>query len=303
MLEVFIIDAQALSGVGCAFVRMSSLEEAKAAMKDLHEQRMLIPDQSLGPIQVAFAKGEALRLGLNGKEEILPSLKDSKKNVEDHKEKKQFFENLQNQQRHARKAFEKQQQVYLQAANARLLSKSELISLVKDGQRHGGSAFRHKWRYFCDQGWQGSFDYDPSRHSDESLSLFVSMANFEHGNEDWFRRPFEKLPAPKVLPPPIPPPPPPFGPGPMGVMPMLGGPFFGSAAMPPLGLPSVEFGSPQLHRRRRSRSQQHHKKAVLIDDEASTDLGKAKERDATSAETETPAVLMGRSMNDYADLF
>merc|ERR1740138_1757348 len=76
VLEVFIIASQAQSGVGCAFVRMASIEAAEQAIGDLHEQRVLIPEQrELGPMQVAFAKGEAVRLGIDEKEEILPSIR------------------------------------------------------------------------------------------------------------------------------------------------------------------------------------------------------------------------------------
>eukprot|EP00971_Amphidinium_carterae_P034924 687824-Amphidinium_carterae.1 len=35
--------------------------------------------------QVAFAKGEAIRLGLNEKEEILPSFREARQKVEEHK--------------------------------------------------------------------------------------------------------------------------------------------------------------------------------------------------------------------------
>jgi len=63
VLEVFIIASKAVSGVGCAFVRMQKIDAAAQAIADLHEQRVLIPEQAeLGPMQVAFAKGEAIRL-------------------------------------------------------------------------------------------------------------------------------------------------------------------------------------------------------------------------------------------------
>ena len=61
VLEVFVIDSKAMSNVGCAFVRMSSLEQAETAIQELHEQRVLIPEErDLGPMQVAFAKGNLI---------------------------------------------------------------------------------------------------------------------------------------------------------------------------------------------------------------------------------------------------
>lgn len=239
VLEVFLIEAQAISGVRCSFVRMGALEEAEKAIEELHEQRVLLPEQGLGPMQVAFAKGEAVRLGLNEKDEVLPSYKEARKKVEEHREKKKFFEDLQRKQKRAQKAAQKalskQQEVHLQASNAQQLAKSDLVTLIKDGQRYGGTPFKNKWRFFCDQGWDGSFDYDPSHHRQEALAHFVMLANFEHGSEKWFRSHFENLPPPSpgsAPPPPMLPPPPPFGPGPppMGMMPMPG-------MMPPFGMP------------------------------------------------------------------
>ncbi|CAE7257308.1 FCA [Symbiodinium natans] len=105
VLEVFIIASQAASGVGCAFVRMAQIDAAEEAISELHEQRVLIPEQAdLGPMQVAFAKGEAIRLGLDEKEEILPSFKEARQKVVEHHEKKQFFEKMQKQQEEQAKA-------------------------------------------------------------------------------------------------------------------------------------------------------------------------------------------------------
>lgn len=95
MQEVFIIASQAASGVGCAFVRMSKIPDAEEAIADLHEQRVLIPEMAdMGPMQVAFAKGEAIRLGIDEKEEVLPSFREARQKVEEHKEKKQFFDSM-----------------------------------------------------------------------------------------------------------------------------------------------------------------------------------------------------------------
>merc|ERR1719436_2073809 len=125
VLEVFVIASQAQSGVGCAFVRMGTLEAAEQAIGDLHEQRVLIPEQrELGPMQVAFAKGEAVRLGIDEKEEILPSFREARQKVTEHKEKKAFFESMQKQQEFQQQvivhhqAMMQQQQMMAQQAGA-----------------------------------------------------------------------------------------------------------------------------------------------------------------------------------------
>ncbi|CAE7589919.1 BRN2, partial [Symbiodinium sp. CCMP2456] len=63
VLEVFIISQQASSQLGCAFVRLPSLEQAQRAVHELHDKP--VPESSFfNPLQVALAKGEAERLGL-----------------------------------------------------------------------------------------------------------------------------------------------------------------------------------------------------------------------------------------------
>merc|ERR1719436_1938505 len=143
VLEVFVIASQAQSGVGCAFVRMSTLEQAETAIQDLHEQRVLIPEQrELGPMQVAFAKGEAVRLGIDEKEEILPSFREARQKVVEHQEKKMFFEAMSKQQEIHQQVMQYQQamaqQHQLMAQQAASMSKEKLVALIKDGQRMGG---------------------------------------------------------------------------------------------------------------------------------------------------------------------
>lgn len=235
VLEVFVIDSKAMSNVGCAFVRMSSLEQAETAIQELHEQRVLIPEErDLGPMQVAFAKGETTRLGLDEKEEILPSFKEARMKVVEHQEKRMFFEAMQKQQEVAQQMMVQQQQVQQQAANAAMLPTPELIALLKDGQRFGGPAFKQKWWSYCDQGWSGIYDYDPAHHPHETLAQFVTMAAFEHGNEPWFRNRFGNLPPlPPVSVPPFP------------ALPGMGSPFGppGPPMMPPM-MPGMGRGFP-----------------------------------------------------------
>lgn len=260
VLEVFVIASQAASGVGCAFVRMGTLEGAEQAIADLHEQRVLIPEQrELGPMQVAFAKGEAVRLGIDEKEEILPSFREARQKVVEHQEKKSFFEAMQKQQEFHQQMIAHQQamaeQSQMMAQQAGTLPIQELVGLVKDGQRNGGSHFKSKWWQYCDQGWAGTRDYDPSHHPRETLNQFVTMCAMEFGHESWFRKHFHDLPAPPPLPTPPPAPPggaggappgmpgpPPMPPGgmlpPPGMPPMMPPPFRGPPGMlPPPGMP------------------------------------------------------------------
>lgn len=249
VLEVFVIDSKAMSNVGCAFIRMSTLEQAENAIQELHEQRVLIPEQrDLGPMQVAFAKGEAIRLGLEEKEEILPSFKEARMKVVEHQEKRMFFEAMQKQQEVQQELMQKQQELQIMAAQACQLSKDDLVALIKDGQRFGGPPFKSKWWSYCDRGWQGIFDYDPGHHPQQTLAQFVSIACFEHGRDTWFKSRFEDLeplpPGTPLPPPPFPMPPFPGGPpggGPGG--PGSGGPSSGPGGVPggPLGLPPPPF--------------------------------------------------------------
>jgi len=268
VVEVFVIDSQALSNVGCAFVRMASVEDAEAAIQDLHEQRILVPKhREMGPMQVAFAKGEALRLGIDEREEILPSFKEARMKVVEHNEKRDFFEKMTKQQEMQQKTMEEQMKVQRQAANAGLLKKSELVALIKDGQRLAGQEFRQRWWRFCDTGLGGGFDYDPAHHRVDSLAQFVGMMSMAYSRENWFRKRLADLPPAPVIPgmpmPPMMPfphpgmmPPPGMGPGFGMPMPMMlpGGPpppylpppprmgLMGGPDLPP---PSVPANSPR----------------------------------------------------------
>eukprot|EP00927_Polykrikos_kofoidii_P075185 TRINITY_DN71265_c0_g1_i1.p1 TRINITY_DN71265_c0_g1~~TRINITY_DN71265_c0_g1_i1.p1 ORF type:complete len:626 (+),score=115.73 TRINITY_DN71265_c0_g1_i1:86-1879(+) len=206
VLEIFVIDSKAVSNVGCAFVRMTGFKEAEAAIRELHEQRVLIPEQrELGPMQVAFAKGEAIRLGLDEREETLPSFKEAKLKVVEHKEKRKFFEVMQRQT-------EKHQQVLLLHQNfhrevttrAARMPLQELVALVKDGQRSSGNHFKKRWWAYCDQGWANTKDRDPARHSQESLLQFIGSVAFNFHCEPWFKKRIGDLSKP---PPALPPPP------------------------------------------------------------------------------------------------
>lgn len=250
MLEVFVIDSQAVSNVGCAFVRMGSLNEAEAAIANLHEQRVLIPEQrDLGPMQVAFAKGEAVRLGLDVKEETLPTFKEARQKVVEHNEKRQFFEGIQ-----------KRQEAYMKAMSKGPLPQKDLVELIKEGQRLAGRPFKEKWWHFCNQGWGGVFDYNPSKHCQDTLAHFVVLAFQEYGKEQWMQIRLHGMPPvpPAMGPPPplrpsmMPPVPPgmPLAPGmPPPMMPPFGAPLgMAPPAMPPPmpQMPLIQEGGPWL---------------------------------------------------------
>ena len=67
-------------GLTCAFVRMRDVPSAEDAIASLHDQEILLKNRrDTGPIQVAYAKGEAVRLGLESGREILPNRLEGRK--------------------------------------------------------------------------------------------------------------------------------------------------------------------------------------------------------------------------------
>jgi len=170
VLEVFLIDsARGTSGARCAFVRLESLEAAERSIAEMHEQRVLIPERKeLGPIQVAFAKGEAVRFGLDQVREQLPARW---------------------QIPAAAVTVQKDTGGPSAPVDPDSLSKEALVSLIKEGQRTGGQPFKQQWWGYCDSGKGGVHDYDPKRHSRASLrQFFVSAQQGEWGAKPWFRR-------------------------------------------------------------------------------------------------------------------
>lgn len=163
VLEVFLIDSiRSGTGARCAFVRIDSLAHAERAIAEMHEQRVLVKDRTeLGPIQVAFAKGEAIRLGLDERKEQLPS----------------------------RWQLPGAAPSATASVDPDVLPKETLVNLVKEGQRTGGQAFKQQWWNYCDAGKGGCSDFDPKRHARSSLKdFFVAMQNSEWGQKPWFRR-------------------------------------------------------------------------------------------------------------------
>ncbi|CAE7819236.1 FCA [Symbiodinium sp. CCMP2592] len=159
VLEVFIISQQASSQLGCAFVRLPSLEQAQRAVHELHDKP--VPESSLfNPLQVALAKGEAERLGLG------PDIGEAGK----------------------------KQDLHQLATSAGLLPVRTLVDLVKEGQRKS-AGFKQKWRSFCEFAkTQGVKSSRPSKHPAGALAHFVGTVAFEYGNEPWFRSKFDKVP-------------------------------------------------------------------------------------------------------------
>jgi len=173
VLEVFLIDSsRGTSGARCAFVRLDSLQNAERAIEEMHEKRVLVSDRKeLGPIQVAFAKGEAQRFGLNPEREQLPS----------------------RSWQQPTPSTPAGPPPPLGAGGAPVdpdsLSKEVLVSLIKEGQRTGGQPFKSQWWSYCDSGKGGVHDYDPKRHSRASLrQFFMAAQQGEWGSKPWFRR-------------------------------------------------------------------------------------------------------------------
>mmetsp|Transcript_66772 Transcript_66772/g.159724 ORF Transcript_66772/g.159724 Transcript_66772/m.159724 type:complete len:1228 (-) Transcript_66772:49-3732(-) len=167
VLEVFLIDSsRRTSGARCAFVRIDTLEHAERAINEMHEKRVLLPDRKeLGPIQVAFAKGEAQRLGLDMTKEQLPSRWQVPEGGGPGKG------------------------IPSDAVDPDSLTKEALISLVKEGQRSGGQSFKSHWWGYCDSGKGSVHDYDPKRHPRSSLRQFFEITQqSEFGGKPWFRR-------------------------------------------------------------------------------------------------------------------
>merc|ERR1719456_1694825 len=103
-----------------------------------------------------------MRLGLDEREEILPSFKEARMKVIEHQEKRQFFEGMQKQQEIQQEAMAQQQQIQKTLFNLHNLPKGELTSLIKEGQRFGGQPWKQRWWNYCDQGWFGIYDFEPA---------------------------------------------------------------------------------------------------------------------------------------------
>eukprot|EP00913_Durusdinium_trenchii_P016740 g15736.t1 len=170
-VEVFIINQQASSSFGCAFVRLANLEQAKRAIQELHDKpagpssgRLDIlqdaggqaPTQSLfTPLQVTFAKGELQRLQLEDDQLVMSP----KGNIQlDPAETQALFLSLcQEGQLNGRK-------VDLQHLVSAPGSCCYLVDLIKEGQR-SSTSFKAKWLSFCE--WSASSGVkstNPSKH-------------------------------------------------------------------------------------------------------------------------------------------
>merc|ERR1712241_857342 len=159
--------------------------------------------------------------------------REARQKVVEHHEKRQFFEGMQKHQEIHQQVLVHQQamaeQQQMMARQVTTLPSPELIGIIKDGQRFGGPPFKQKWWSYCDQGWAGTRDYDPSHHPHEILVQFVTMTVFEFGHEPWVRKHFDDLPELPPLPGGSPQPgQPPFGPpGLAGAPAMMPPPPFG----------------------------------------------------------------------------
>lgn len=172
VLEVFLIDSTNTNkGARCAFVRLDSLENAERAIGEMHERRILVPERrELGPIQVAFAKGEALRFGLGVQREQLNHRPAPGPHVLGPGPAKGPL-----------------------VFDPESLSKEMLVEFIKECQRGGGQPFKDQWWSYCDSGKGGVRDYDPHRHPAASLKQFFGTEQqVEWDNQPWFRRAIQR---------------------------------------------------------------------------------------------------------------
>jgi len=153
---------------------MGSVESAQGAILKLHEQEILLKNRrDTGPIQVAFAKGEAQRLGLSADKELLPNRLEGKELVRQLKE------------RMIMEAPERETFNFKENGNPFWFPSDPLVEVVKIG-RGKERMFENCWRHYCSEGWGGSYDIDPDRMPHHGLVQFVMMRTVDYGDADWF---------------------------------------------------------------------------------------------------------------------
>lgn len=161
-------------GFTCAFVRVASLKMAEECIEELHEQRCLIADKRhLGAMQVAFAKGEAARLGLPEIREMLPDRLEAKERVRLQREKGLLLGAA-------------SQILGSGGINVMLMRETILQSIVQDGLGRDDK-FKSAWTHYCQSSWGGTTETDPSLHGHNSLAQFVAMRTFDYMNVPWFK--------------------------------------------------------------------------------------------------------------------
>lgn len=163
-------------GFTCAFVRVSSLKMAEDCIEELHEQRCLIAEKRhFGAMQVAFAKGEAARLGLSDTREILPHRMEAKERVRMQREKGILLGAA-------------SQILGAGRINLMLLSEAVLRSIITRGlEQEEDEQWRMMWHSYAQGGFGGTIETEASEHDHNSLAQFIAMRTFDYKDVPWFK--------------------------------------------------------------------------------------------------------------------
>ncbi|CAD7938306.1 unnamed protein product [Amoebophrya sp. A25] len=161
-------------GLTCAFVRMKDVASAEDAIGSLHDKEILLKNRrDTGPIQVAYAKGEAQRLGLDQKREALPNRLEGKEIVRQLKE------------RMILEAPDQQSFKFKENGIPFWFPTEPLIAIVKEGRKRD-RMFENCWRHYCSEGWGGTYEIEPERMPHHGLVQFAMMRTVDYGDAEWF---------------------------------------------------------------------------------------------------------------------
>jgi len=192
-------------GFTCAFVRVHSLKMAEECIEELHEQRVLIAGKRhMGAMQVAFARGEAARLGLPEIREMLPDRLEAKERVRLQREKGLLLGAA-------------SQILGSGGINVMLMKEVILRDIVQEGLTKDDK-FKSAWTHYAQSAWGGTTEADPNAHGHSSLAQFVAMRTFDYMNVAWFKEKIDdasnrcmlgelppSMPPPSMIPLPTPP--------------------------------------------------------------------------------------------------
>ncbi len=142
-------------------VRMRDVPSAEDAINRLHEKEVLLKNRrDTGPIQVAYARGEAVRLGLESTREALPNRLEGKELVRQLKE------------RMIREAPDQESFRFKENGNPFWFPTDPLIDIIRVGRRRD-RMFENCWRHYCSEGWGGTYEIDPEKMPHHGIVQFV----------------------------------------------------------------------------------------------------------------------------------
>ncbi len=140
---------------------MRDVPSAEDAIASLHEQEILLKNRrDTGPIQVAYAKGEAVRLGLESTREALPNRLEGKELVRQLKE------------RMILEAPDQQSFRFKENGNPFWFPTDPLVEIVKAGRKRD-RMFENCWRHYCSEGWGGTYEIEPELMPHHGIVQFV----------------------------------------------------------------------------------------------------------------------------------